>query len=278
MTALWPGRAAAIYLGEGKQYASEAHLSPDCLQLVNAAHSHPASELYAISSAADKVCPTMSARPRAGEHGRLSDSAFGEHGSKTKDGACVLETASAAAATAALHDDVTHSRQRDKPRHITTTDSLVRRTKQLSTHLSPLLVWWYLVTLVAELVTMTLEDDLTSAAAMGNTAEVERLLRAGADVNAANRLGHTALQAMMMGSTPVARLLLASGANPNVADSRTGTTPLHDAARTGFADMARLLVRFAADPQARDHTNCRPVDVARTHGHADVVAFLESLG
>ncbi|XP_061839859.1 cyclin-dependent kinase 4 inhibitor B [Nerophis lumbriciformis] len=124
---------------------------------------------------------------------------------------------------------------------------------------------------------MTLEDDLTSAAAKGNTAEVERLLRAGADVNAANRLGHTALQAMMMGSTAVARLLLDRDADPNVADPRTGTTPLHDAARTGFVDTARLLVSFGADPQARDRWNCRPVDVARTHGHADLLAYLETL-
>ncbi|XP_054635576.1 cyclin-dependent kinase 4 inhibitor B [Dunckerocampus dactyliophorus] len=206
----------------------------------------------------------------------MLDAAFGKHGSKTKDGACVSRSAPAAAA-AVLDDDVTHSRQGDKPRHITRTDSLVRRTKQLSTHFCPLLCGGTFVTVVVEVVTMTLEDDLTSAAAMGNTAEVERLLRAGADVNAANRLGHTALQAMMMGSSQVARLLLARGANPNVADSRTGTTPLHDAARTGFADTVRLLVCFAADPQARDHTNCRPVDVARTHGHADIVAFLEAL-
>lgn len=40
----------------------------------------------------------------------------------------------------------------------------------------------------------TLEDELTSAAATGNTAEVARLLRAGADVNAPNRLSYTALQ------------------------------------------------------------------------------------
>ncbi|XP_049576692.1 cyclin-dependent kinase 4 inhibitor B [Syngnathus scovelli] len=122
-----------------------------------------------------------------------------------------------------------------------------------------------------------LEDELTSAAATGNAAEVKRLLRAGADVNGANRLGYTALQVMMMGSTPVAHLLLEAGGDPNVADSSTGSTPLHDAARTGFSDTARLLVRFAASPQARDHSNCRPVDVARRYGHEDVVAFLKSL-
>ncbi|XP_061685549.1 cyclin-dependent kinase 4 inhibitor B [Syngnathoides biaculeatus] len=123
----------------------------------------------------------------------------------------------------------------------------------------------------------TLEDELTSAAATGNAAEVERLLRAGADVNAVNRLGYTALQVMMMGSTPVAHLLLAAGGDPNVADARTASTPLHDAARAGFGDTARLLVRFGASPQARDRADCRPAEVAQRHGHADVAAFLESL-
>lgn len=80
---------------------------------------------------------------------------------------------------------------------------------------------------------------------------------------------------MMMGSTAVAELLLAHGANPNVADRSTGSTPLHDAARMGFVDTVRLLVDNGADPQARDMNNCRPVDLAREHGCKDVVAFLE---
>ncbi|XP_051940484.1 cyclin-dependent kinase 4 inhibitor B [Hippocampus zosterae] len=123
----------------------------------------------------------------------------------------------------------------------------------------------------------TLEDELTSAAATGNTAEAARLLRAGADVNEPNRLSYTALQVMMMGSTPVAELLLAVGGDPNIADVRTGSTPLHDAARSGFVETVRILVRFGASLHARDRANCRPVDVARQHGHTEVVAFLESL-
>lgn len=85
------------------------------------------------------------------------------------------------------------------------------------------------------------------------------------------------MKVMMMGSVPVAQVLLRHGADPNVADRRTGTTPLHDAARTGFVDTVRLLVQYKADPQARDNTNCRPIDLARENGHADVVDFLESV-
>lgn len=85
------------------------------------------------------------------------------------------------------------------------------------------------------------------------------------------------MKVMMMGSTSVAQVLLNHGADPSVTERSTGTTPLHDAARTGFLDTVRLLVLFLADPQARDNTNCRPIDLARDYGHTDVVAFLESL-
>ena len=85
------------------------------------------------------------------------------------------------------------------------------------------------------------------------------------------------MKVMMMGSTPVAQVLLRHGADPNVADGPTGTTPLHDAARMGFLDTVRLLVQFVADPHVKDNTDCRPIDLARQSGHADVVAFLDTL-
>uniref|UniRef100_A0A8D3C9X3 Cyclin-dependent kinase inhibitor 2A/B (p15, inhibits CDK4) n=1 Tax=Scophthalmus maximus TaxID=52904 RepID=A0A8D3C9X3_SCOMX len=131
---------------------------------------------------------------------------------------------------------------------------------------------------IAPLQQQTLTSPIqNNAAAKGRTADVELLLRGGAEVNGLNRFGRTALQVMMMGSTPVARVLLKHGADPNVADGRTGSSPLHDAAREGFVDTARLLVEHLADPQARDNAKCRPVDLARDNGHDDVVAFLESL-
>ncbi|KAM8880055.1 cyclin-dependent kinase 4 inhibitor B [Spinachia spinachia] len=124
---------------------------------------------------------------------------------------------------------------------------------------------------------MTLQDELTRAAATGDTADVKSLLRDGASVDGENRFGRTALQVMMMGSTPVAQVLLRHGADPNMRDRSTGATPLHDAARTGFLDTVRLLVQFRADPRARDHRTCEPVDLARENNHVDVVDFLQSL-
>lgn len=121
---------------------------------------------------------------------------------------------------------------------------------------------------------MSLEDLLSTAAANGDAPLVEELLRTGAQVNGTNRFGRTAIQVMMMGSEAVARVLLSHGANPNVADPSTGTTPLHDAARAGYLGTVRLLVRYEASPQALDRWRLRPVDLA---DDALVVDFLKSL-
>ncbi|XP_029106443.1 cyclin-dependent kinase 4 inhibitor B-like [Scleropages formosus] len=119
-------------------------------------------------------------------------------------------------------------------------------------------------------------DELTSAAATGNAELVRTLLESGVAANGLNRFGRTALQVMMMGSVPVARLLLSHGADPNLGDPLTGSTPLHDAARLGFLDTVRLLVRFGARVHATDRNIQRPVDLAQQNGHVDVEAFLRS--
>ncbi|KAG9347058.1 hypothetical protein JZ751_005985 [Albula glossodonta] len=92
-------------------------------------------------------------------------------------------------------------------------------------------------------------------------------------------LGHSAFSksVMMMGNTTVAQLLLEHGANPNVPDSHTGATPLHDAAREGFLDTVAILIQYHADIDAKDFQGRRPVDLAEMYGHRNVVAFLKSV-
>lgn len=80
----------------------------------------------------------------------------------------------------------------------------------------------------------------------------------------------------MMGSSAVVKLLLENGADPNKPDN-TGTTPLHDAAREGFCETVQILVQYHANLNMRDQWNRLPIDLAREHGHQDLVAFLESL-
>lgn len=120
-------------------------------------------------------------------------------------------------------------------------------------------------------------DDLTTAAARGDSNRVDTLLWAGVDPNGCNVFGRTALQVMMMGSTTVARSLLRAGADPNLKDISTGATPLHDAARTGFLDTVKALVEHGADIQARDNADRRPIDLATENEHSSTADYLTSL-
>lgn len=77
----------------------------------------------------------------------------------------------------------------------------------------------------------------------------------------------------MFGSPAVALELLKQGASPNVQDA-SGTSPVHDAARTGFLDTLKVLVEHGADVNALDGTGSLPIHLAIREGHASVVSFL----
>lgn len=100
------------------------------------------------------------------------------------------------------------------------------------------------------------------------------LIRAGADVNAANELGATPLWAASMnGSAAMVRRLLAAGANPNLALT-LGETPLMIASRSGNAEVVRLLLEKRADPNARCCRGQTALMWAAAQKHADVVGVL----
>ncbi|KAG9275760.1 cyclin-dependent kinase 4 inhibitor B-like isoform X1 [Astyanax mexicanus] len=122
-----------------------------------------------------------------------------------------------------------------------------------------------------------MQDELATAAANGDTARTRELLDNGADVNGTNRFGRTPIQVMMMGSTPVARLLLSRGADPNVPDLDTGATPLHDAARAGFLDTVRALLEFNANPELKDAQHKTPAETALEHGHEPIAECLNKI-
>jgi hypothetical protein len=87
---------------------------------------------------------------------------------------------------------------------------------------------------------------LTAAAARGDVAGMVRLLRQGADPDAADRSGFTALHhSVEAGSLAGARALLEAGAHPDLR-SRARGTPLDLAERRGRSELARLLRRYGA--------------------------------
>ena len=57
------------------------------------------------------------------------------------------------------------------------------------------------------------------------------------------------------------QVLLEASANPNIPTDLDGNTPLHVAARIGFAEVAAMLIRFGADREARNGKGLRAVDL-----------------
>jgi ankyrin repeat protein len=103
------------------------------------------------------------------------------------------------------------------------------------------------------------------------------LLRAGANVNAADDLGVTALQlACANGSALLAERLLKAGANPNLVLS-TGESPLMSAARAGSLETVKSLVAHGADVNAREasHGQTALMWAAARHQPAVVKSLIE---
>ncbi|HJZ75189.1 MAG TPA: ankyrin repeat domain-containing protein, partial [Vicinamibacterales bacterium] len=95
------------------------------------------------------------------------------------------------------------------------------------------------------------ETVLHFLAIEGFSEGVRFLASRGADVNAVNKFGDTALvDIASLGLTEIADILLRHGADPN-AHSQTSDNPLHTAARNGHADLVRCLLKAGANTQYR---------------------------
>lgn len=97
---------------------------------------------------------------------------------------------------------------------------------------------------------------MSIAAGAGNTAILEKLLKAGADANSPHADGQTALMVIARGTNvKAARLLLDHGANVNTAEQQKKQTALMWAAAQGQAAMVKELVARGADVNARALVN-----------------------
>jgi ankyrin repeat protein len=105
------------------------------------------------------------------------------------------------------------------------------------------------------------------------------LIRAGADVNAANNLQMTPLsQACTNGSAAFLDLLLKTGANPNTPVA-TGVPPIMTCARSGNADAVRRLIAGDVDVNAKEPAqNQTALMWATAEHHPDVVRALIQAG
>jgi ankyrin repeat protein len=120
--------------------------------------------------------------------------------------------------------------------------------------------------------------EMLRAAADGNMFKVDRLLSAGANVDAKTPEGATALMgAVYYGHPQTSRLLMERGADVN-AKTDGGVTALHYAAQRGHSAIARDLLGKGADPDPVSAAGNTPLELARAAGHQDVVELLQLAG
>ena len=115
---------------------------------------------------------------------------------------------------------------------------------------------------------------LTSAR---NAALVKLLLDHGADVDARDAAGATALwYASDLDDASIASMLLAHGADVNAVDLASGDTPLIRAARHGRREIVSMLIAKGADPSVANFAGQTAFDVAGDGYHPKTLAVLHA--
>ena len=130
--------------------------------------------------------------------------------------------------------------------------------------------------------------ELHMAAWSGDEYAVRRLLEDGADPNSVDEDGRTPLHyaagnaefaviAGEFGHAGVARALLEWRADPNAKDDESGATPLHWTAWSGNTGVAVVLLVNGADPNIRNW-NGTPLDLAIEYGNNGVEWLMRVVG
>ncbi|MXX57200.1 MAG: hypothetical protein F4X15_17460 [Gemmatimonadetes bacterium] len=142
---------------------------------------------------------------------------------------------------------------------------------------------WVSALLLALLLPVAVGHDspVADAAMRGDASTVRALIAEGADVNAAQGDGMTALHWAASNRDPgLARILLEAGADVG-AGTRIGRyTPLHVAAQAGAGEVVEILLAAGADPNAPITAGgaARPLHLAAASGSERVVRALVAAG
>ncbi len=124
------------------------------------------------------------------------------------------------------------------------------------------------------------DAPVADAAQRGDLEAVRRLLRDGADVNAAQGDGMTALHwAAERGDRELGEVLIYAGARVDAGTRIGHYTPLHLAARAAHGPIVDLLLEAGSDPDARTtNSGTSPLHLAAAAGDPTVVGALVEAG
>ena len=123
------------------------------------------------------------------------------------------------------------------------------------------------------------DSPVADAAMRGDIEEVRELLRTGADVNAAQGDGMTALHwAADNGDAGIAQILVYAGASLESITRLGSFTPLMVASREGNTDVIAALLGAGAKVDAVTETGERAIHLAAYAGSAEAVSLLSAHG
>jgi ankyrin repeat protein len=104
------------------------------------------------------------------------------------------------------------------------------------------------------------------------------LLESGADPNVTDERDKTPLHfAAQEGYADAAQVLIDAGAQVN-ARGRPGNTPLHDASVTGYLNAVKVLLAAGADVNVQDDRRRTPLHEAARKGRVELANFLVDAG
>ncbi len=121
-------------------------------------------------------------------------------------------------------------------------------------------------------------DSFLNEVGAGNKERIELFIKAGMDINTADKNGYTALMLALMNDNPeVVKLLIEKGADVN-ARSNTGYTALMFVSSKGNMAATKLLIKKGADVNSKNSDGETPLMLTSLHGNVEVAKLLIANG